>query len=555
MIERLKTNNDQLKEFVLYIICGAILALPMIFNNLWFLGWIAYTPILYNEMIRDESGEKPYKSAWRRGLSFFYGYGLVTFSWLWAIYPLDFAGFDPISAIFVIILGWLGIPLLQGSISAFNLVILKFMKRKGIKHWLYPIVSACTWICFEWMQTLTWAGIPWSKLAVGQTGTLYNIQSASLLGAYFISFLMILASGNLALALINLRNNKQLIRSAFSFLFAILIFASNFTYGAIAMKEDREYKDTVTVAAIQGNVQSVEKWNSEPMEALEIHRSLVVEAGSAGADLIVLAETAIPYTINKDEFLLPYTEEMVRESGADVIVGCLHIDNDNKLYNSTRYVTNENGFTETVYNKRKPVPFGEFMPVSNIINAIFPILGQLNLASSNITPGNKTSVFDTEYGNIGSLICFDSIYENLAIETARDGAELLAISTNDCWFRDSAAVYQHSSHAILRAVENGRYVVRAANTGISSIITDRGEIVESLDPLVEGCIVGKVKLIDSETLYTRIGNAIVLIAFLLVGMVGTMLEMNSRRRGERKARKGEKNCVPRKKKIRKDIVR
>ena len=546
-------KKTSIQILILYAVCGSILALPMIFNNLWFLGWMAYAPILYNEMTGDERDEKPYESAWKRGLAFFYGYGLVTFSWLWAIYPLDFAGFDPISAIFVIILGWLGIPLVQGSISAFNLVILKFMKRKGMKHGFYPIVAACAWICFEWMQTLTWAGIPWSKLAVGQTGMLYNIQSASLFGSYFISFLMILTSGYLAMALINLRNNKQLIRSAFSFLFAILIFASNFTYGAIAMKKDREYKDTVTVAAIQGNIQSVEKWNSEPMEALETHRNLVLEAGEAGADLIVMAETAIPYTINKDEFLLPYTEEMVRESDADVIVGCLHLDDDNKLYNSTRYVSNEDGFVETVYNKRRPVPFGESMPMEDIINAILPILGQLNQASSSIASGNETAIFETEHGNVGSLICFDSIYESLAIKTVRDGAELLAISTNDCWFRDSAAVYQHNSHAILRAVENGRYVVRSANTGMSSILTDKGEVVEFLEPLVEGYIIGDVKLTTDETLYTKVGNVIVWMAFVYIGITGTIFVVKSWK-DENASCNNEKPST-KTKKIRKDIKR
>ena len=553
MMFKLKVSKEELKELALYIICGAVLAMPLIFSNLWLIGWVAYAPIIYNEMMRNESGEKPYKSAWKRGLAFFYGYGLTTFFWLWAIYPLDFAGFDPLSAICVIIMGWLGMPLLQGTVSAFNLVVLQFMKRNGLKKCLYPLVAACSWICFEWIQTLTWAGIPWSKLAVGQTAVLYNIQSASLFGSYFISFVMSLVSGCLALAFVNLKDNKNLIKSVFSFIAAIIIFASNFTCGAIAMKEEREYKNTMTVAAIQGNIQSVEKWNSDPMDALETHKTLVLDAGNAGADLIVLSETAIPYLITKDKFLLPYVEEMVAEAGADVLVGCLDLDDDNNLYNSIRYVTNENGFEECVYNKRKPVPFGEFMPLSDLINTVFPMLGQLNLASSDITPGNKTGVFETTHGKVGSLICFDSIYEKLAFETVRDDAELLVISTNDCWFRDSAAVYQHNSHAVLRAIENGRYAVRAANTGISSIITDRGEIVQSLDPLTEGYIIGEVKMIDNETLYTKIGNMIVLAAFIFDAVIGIAQCVVGSGNVKQVGDLGIKVALKKKKKILKDV--
>jgi apolipoprotein N-acyltransferase len=527
----MQNKKHKILTMGLYALCGAALALPMILNNLWFLGWIVYCPVLYNELKRNDD-EKPYKNAWRRGLSFFCGYGLVTFSWLWEMYPLDFAGFDPISSLFVVLLGWIGIPLVQGAVSACNFVVLKFMKRRNLPLVIQPITSAFVWICFEWVQTLTWAGIPWGKLAIGQTGMLCNIQSVSLFGSYFISFLMISVSGYLALALVQLNKTKKKWLGVLSFVIAILIFFSNFLYGMVALKEDRGYKDAITVAAIQGNVPTAEKWRNETMSLLESHRDLVIEAGKGGVDLVVLAETAFPYIINKDEFLLPYTEEIAKDAEVDMLIGCLHLDDNNKLYNSIRYVSQKNGFSDTIYNKRRPVPFGEFVPMGKVIRTILPILGRINLLAYEIEPGSEAAIFETEHGNVGSLICFDSIYETLARKTVKDGAELLAISTNDCWFQDSAAVYQHNSHAILRAVEAGRYVVRSANTGISAIITDRGEVIESLEPLVEGYIVGDVKLADYNTLYTKVGNLIVLISFIWIGIVGMILEIKRRKTHE-----------------------
>ena len=96
-----------------------------------------------------------------------------------------------------------------------------------------------------------------------------------------------------------------------------------------------------------------------------------------------------------------------------------------------------------------------------------------------------------------------------------DGAQLLVISTNDSWFSDSAALSMHNRQSVLRAVENGRYVIRAANTGISSIISPTGEILDSLGALEDGIVVKDVYLRDSLTLYTRMGNVIVWLSVAL----------------------------------------
>lgn len=97
----------------------------------------------------------------------------------------------------------------------------------------------------------------------------------------------------------------------------------------------------------------------------------------------------------------------------------------------------------------------------------------------------------------------------LTLDSVRAGANLIVLSTNDSWFYDSAAVYQHNGQAILRAVETRRSVIRAANTGISTIITPRGTVTASLDPLVDGQITAEVELCEELTLYTRVGNLLI----------------------------------------------
>ena len=126
-----------------------------------------------------------------------------------------------------------------------------------------------------------------------------------------------------------------------------------------------------------------------------------------------------------------------------------------------------------------------------------------------MTPGDDSAIFYTDIGKVGSLICFDSIYETLARDSVKDGAELIAISTNDSWFSDSAAIYMHNNQARLRAIECGRYVARAANTGVSSFITDTGIILGEISPLTDGYLCAEVYLSDSRTLYSLVGNLFV----------------------------------------------
>jgi apolipoprotein N-acyltransferase len=126
-------------------------------------------------------------------------------------------------------------------------------------------------------------------------------------------------------------------------------------------------------------------------------------------------------------------------------------------------------------------------------------------------------VFDLDVGRIGSLICFDSIYENNAADSVENGAQLLAVSTNDSWFQDSRGVWMHHAQSQLRAIETGRYVVRAANTGISSVISDKGEVLRSLDALKTGYVLEEVRLSERVTAYSVIGN---LFAYLCLAACG-----------------------------------
>ena len=188
----------------------------------------------------------------------------------------------------------------------------------------------------------------------------------------------------------------------------------------------------------------------------------------------------------------------------------------------------------------------------DLIVALVPPLAEL--VQVNILPGDDAAIYQSEAGGIGSLICFDSIYETLARDSVRQGAQLLTISTNDSWFFDSAAARMHNAQAQLRAVETGRWVVRAASTGISSIISPSGTVMASQEALTEGILMGEVEMREQITLYTRLGNIVVWLCMAFVlGLLtlGVLMKKDRSHRGETDQ---EMSGVPEANKIAKVVV-
>lgn len=227
----------------------------------------------------------------------------------------------------------------------------------------------------------------------------------------------------------------------------------------------------------------------------------------------------MPTEVLNDLYIKRNIEETSKTANATILVGAFNEENGEELENSVFCVDPSNGFSDLIYSKRRLVPFGEFVPWRKFIMTVVPPLNELTIIGDDLTPGEGAQLIDTEYGKVGAIICFDSIYESLARQSVSEGANILCVSTNDSWFSDSSAVYEHNSHSVLRAVENERYVVRAANTGISSIISPTGEVITSLEPLVRGYVSADVTMIEEKSLYTVIGDVIVWISLAVVGFI------------------------------------
>ncbi len=507
-------------RFCLLLASAVLTGLTLIFPKAGFLEWLTLIPagIFLLSYASDEKVRLRHLYCY--GFFFFMCYYLVTFHWFVNLYPLDFIdGMTRGAALAVVLAGWIGLSLLQSIGGGFVFVLagLVFRSRLCLRFgFLRPFAGGALWAVFEWSQTVGWWGVPWGRLPIGQTAYAVGIQTASLFGSYFITFLLVTFNFLLAYAL--------LVRPALKISCITAACLLVFQYGSgtvLYMTGDRN-GTTVRAAAVQGNISSNEKWVSESTQrTMDVYRKYTEDAAKDGASLVVWPETAIPYTITSNSSMGRYVADVASSNRVTVLAGGFTPAEGLSEYNSIVCYLPDGSAFDTVYNKRRLVPFGEFVPMRGLVETLIPPLAELVMVSVDVAQGEGGQVFCLEEGKVGSLICFDSIYEDLTRESVLEGAELIFLSTNDSWFTYSAALYMHNAQAQLRAVETGRYVVRAANTGISTVISSRGEVLALLEPLVDGYICTDVNLHDNMTLYTLIGNSFVglcgiALAFLLV---------------------------------------
>ena len=500
----------------LMLLGASLTALTLIFPQLGIVEWVSMVPLCIGLFLLCKTEECSLKKAYLYGFFTVYVFYFWIYHWFLQLYPLDFVGMDATASAVVIAAGWFGLPILQAVVGGFMPVVFLAIKRNLVfarLPLLQPFVFAALWSVFEWSSTLSWAGVPWGRLALGQIKLLPMVQSASLFGSYCITFIIVAVNGLLAYAV--LHRPKALLCG----IVAGGLFFANLFYGLVAQTLSYEQPEGKVVAAVvQGNIDSREKWGPDSYQiTVEAYARLTRRAAEDGAKLVVWPETTFPSYLNYNVSLQSFVSSLARECNVTLIVGALYIDESGEDYNALFLVDAKGVIHEEPYAKRHLVPFGEYVPMRDLITTLIPPLAELSALGDDIGAGTDPALFSTEWGLLGSLICFDSIYETLALESVREGADLMLISSNDNWFYDSAAVYQHQAQAQLRAIETGRYYVRAASSGISTVIAPNGELLAWIDPLTEGYAVAEVYTRQTPTLYSVLGNLFVYLCIVFCG--------------------------------------
>jgi apolipoprotein N-acyltransferase len=207
-----------------------------------------------------------------------------------------------------------------------------------------------------------------------------------------------------------------------------------------------------------------------------------------------------------------------------MLVGSPDLGADGLLYNSA-FLIDRDGRLAGRYDKRHLVPFGEYVPLQRV----FFFLNKLVTGIGDFGPGQTATVFADGLGRFSVMICYEVIFPGEVREFTQAGAQLLVNITNDAWFGRSGAPYQHLAMAAIRAVENGSYLIRAANTGVSAIIAPTGEILRQTPIFTEAVLTGTVRLRQGHAPYARYGDVVAW--GCLVFLVGyTLVLVGARRR-------------------------
>ncbi len=351
------------------------------------------------------------------------------------------------------------------------------------------------WTAVEVIRSSGTLGFPWALLGVSQHATLPVLQLAAVGGVHLISFVIALVNAAL-LTLLGGWRRSLWAAAGVAALVAVAIVAG-FWRAQLPLEPGR------SVAVLQPNIAPGSKGNSATDDAqMKALQRLTAEAATGGATVIVFPETAVPTNLLGNNGAARLVGSWA--SSAVLIASSQEIS-DGRVRNFAAVLSGD--AVLGTYAKRRLVPFGE----------------------AGVTAGNQDTSIVTPAGTLGVLICYESAFAGLARGAAQQGATMLAILTNDGWFGQSAGPLQHAAYAALRAVETGRSVARAANTGISMVVDPHGRIQTQLPLGSEGTAVATAAA-PIDTLYLRGGwmipfvLAVSVVALVLVAASGAMRE-------------------------------
>ena len=345
-------------------------------------------------------------------------------------------------------------------------------------------------------------GFPWTLLGTSQARMCSrSSQLASVAGVYGLSGLLVIVST--AAAAVALSRHVRHLRMAAVTMGLLAVVVAG---GIFRLADGRltQSGTVLRVGIVQGSVPEDLKFDPAYRDGI-IARYLALsrQVIGSGARLVIWPESSTPFFFNLESQLALPIRKLAVETRTPFIIGTDDLvppigHEPQHLYNSA-IVLGPDGQSHAEYRKVYLAPFGEYVPFQKLLFFVGPLVASV----SNFTPGTEATVLPTSAGTVSTSICYESIYPWLSRSFVAHGSQLLAIITNDAWFGTSSAASQHFDQGAIRAVEEGRYVVRAANTGISGIVDPYGRVLTETSLFVPTAFVADVRLLDAHTIFTR----------------------------------------------------
>ncbi|MEN8942172.1 apolipoprotein N-acyltransferase [Acinetobacter baumannii] len=498
--EKLLDSSQQQKQLPLIfplliaLFSGAVFSFALAPYYWW---WLAIlSPALLYATLHNRSAKQAFAIGWS------YGFGLWFVGAFWLYTSIHVYG-DTNAFLSVCMIAIMA--LVMGLFTAFQ-------------TWIYrrffpetPLTFAPLWIIFEWAKTWVFTGFPWLFVGYAFTERLLD-GYAPLFGIYAISFVVIV----LACALVEVLRKR-----IFWVIPAALLVLGAWGASYIQFVQPKAAKP-LSVSLIQGNIPQDLKWLTEyQVRTLEIYAGLT--QSEWGRDLIVWPESSIPLFQTDIEPFLDAMDAQAKKHHTAWVTGIPYWDvvkshqvGSPLYYNSIMASGND---SSGLYKKQRLVPFGEYIPLSGLLSWVLPAM-QNDISMSGFTRGESDQKPLLIKGHaLAAAICYEVAYPNLTRRNAEDSDFLVTVS-NDAWFTGTAGPWQHLQMVQMRAKENGRWFIRATNTGVTAFIDQNGHITEQAPIDKEFVLRGDLPAMQGQTLYNRLGDYPILGFAILLLVLG-----------------------------------
>jgi apolipoprotein N-acyltransferase len=441
-----------MKKIFLCLLSAALLILSFPNFNLWILAWFGFLPFFF--ALQNISKIKAFLLSYFTGLAFWFG----------IIYWLIHVTLPGM----VVLAGYLAF-----YFAIFGLLLKIFLAREGKWGTLF---IPCLWCVLEYCRSHLFTGFPWALLGYSQFLNLAMIQIADSTGAWGVSFLVMM-SNVFIYSLINKiwvpGTKHRVAKINIENIVVLGLFIAVLVYGIfkLSFQAPASGSSQVRISVVQGNIPQYLKW--EPRARgfiLRKYFSLSESAFNAHPDLIIWPEAALPVVLEEEPEYYHKVLDFAAREGRPLLFGAVS-SREGNYYNSALLISGKGRLLQR-YDKLHLVPFGEYIPLRKtfrFLESIVPI--------GDFTAGRQYTLFNLARLKFAVLICFEDLFPELSRRFSRSGADFLVNITNDAWFGETSSPYQHLAASVFRAVEARRYLIRAANTGISGFIAPTGKII------------------------------------------------------------------------------
>ena len=445
--------------------------------------------------------------AFTYGLTAGFVYFVGTIYWTSTVVA-TYGNLPPPVAVFAMLLLSLYLALYPALMA---LVTSHLIARAGVAA---VFMAPAAWVATEYLRGYLFGGFPWVPLGNSQVTVLPVAQLASLLGVYGVSALVAFVNASMAFALLTAgrARTKALVAAAL-----VLTIVAAWGTWRVAEGSLTRQGTPIRVGLVQGNIPQEDKWrDSEAYRIFTTYIAMTRDVVRRGAQYVLWPESSTPFTFERDPVGQQVLRDLAIELGVPILFGSDQVSRGERdsHYNAA-YQLSPDGRTAAVYRKIHLVPFGEYVPLADWLT-VFPPLVQTLAGFAPFSPGDAMVMLPVGGHLTSTAICYEVVYPSLVREAVNAGSELLTTITNDAWYGHSSAPFQHFAMASMRAIEHGRYLARAANTGISGVVDPYGRVVAKSELFEQTGLVEEVRFLTGRTLYTAIGDAIAHVAIALV---------------------------------------